>query len=156
MRRKELEELIARLESEDAFDRLEAEARLRQVAHRDFGFRWDAPAEARGEAVSRLRTWIEEKRKRKEAARRKATQAGFQAVNLEDLKSLPPEDVEKHLQQLLAKAQVLGGFALTRPRCEECRRRPASVEVVDILPGAGAAVTRLCDACAVERGEIRE
>lgn len=155
MTSRDIEGLFPHLESEDAFERLDAEQRLRDLTQRDFGFRWDAGADERASALSRVRAWLLARKKSRERAAA-VLPAGFSAVDLQKLKGLPQEEVEKHLQALLAKAQLAGVLGLGRPRCEACRRRSATVEVVD-LPGGGSppVVTSLCDPCAVKRGDVR-
>ena len=72
MDRKALDALVAGLESADAFERLDAEKRLRGVARRDFGYRWDDPAESRGQALARLKAWAEAEAKERREARKAA------------------------------------------------------------------------------------
>ncbi len=157
VKRRELEELVPLLEAEDAFTRLDAEKRLRDLARRDFGFRWGDPPEARASAITRLKEWMERARRAERTLRKAAAAAaagGLAQVNLAELKGLSPQDLEKHLQVLLSKAQFVPGSG--RPRCEACAERPATVEIVEVSGGRKArAVTLLCDACAAERGEIR-
>jgi len=152
--RKALDALVAALESADAFERLDAEKRLRGAVRRDFGFRWDDPGEARARAIARLRAWVEEQAKESREARRAAAQAG--ALSLASLQGLTPEEAGKKLEALLAKAPSLSALALGRPPCAECGTRPATVEVVEVRGRKPASVLRLCDPCAARRGEIRE
>jgi len=157
VRKRDFEQLVTGLEAEDAFSRLEAEKRLRDLLLKDFGYRWDGSAESRKEAVARLRAHDEEERKR-ERARRAASPApgpGLTAVDLSQLKGMTPQQVEKHLQQLLGKAGLLGGFQVSRPRCQGCQQRPSTVEIVEVNGRTARAVTRLCDPCAAQRGEVR-
>jgi hypothetical protein len=146
-RTRAVEELIPELESEDAFARLEAEKRLRDLAQRDFGYRWDSTERDRTAALARIRDWI--------AATDKAGKAGKAGpgaaapmLDLEQLKGMTPQQVEKHLQELLGKAPFLAGLALGRPSCEACAQKPATAEIVEIKGGKAKGVARLCDACA--------
>jgi hypothetical protein len=149
-RTKAVEVLIPQLESEDAFSRLEAEKRLRDVAQRDFGYRWDAQERDRAAALARVRDWIEGTKKA-EKARRSAGAPGAPMLDLEKLKGMSAQEVEKHLQELLGKAPFLAGLTLGRPACEACTKRPATAEIVEIRGGRAKEVARLCDPCAAQR-----
>jgi hypothetical protein len=146
VKRKDLEDLVPALEAEDAFVRLEAERRLRDILQLDFGYRWDGAPEARAAAITRLKAWEESGRKQ-EKARRQAG-AGLAAVNLDDLKGMTPEQVEQHLQKLLSKASMVAGLGLGRRKCEGCAKRHATVEIVEVMGGKARRVRRLCDECA--------
>lgn len=152
MKRKPIEDLFPLLESEDAFARLEAEKALRDLALRDFGFRWDAAAQERVAALERIRGWLDDARRR-EKARRDAASAGFESLDLGALQGMSPAEVEKHLQGLLGKAKFLAGISLLRPKCESCGRKYATVEIVEVKGRDAASILRLCDACASQRGE---
>jgi hypothetical protein len=149
-RTKAVEVLLPQLESEDAFSRLEAEKRLRDVAQRDFGFRWDASARERAAAIERVWEWIASTNK-SERARRSGPNPAAPMLDLEQLKGMTPQQVEKHLQDLLGKAPFLAGLALGRPTCEACSKRAATAEIVEIKGGKAKGVTRLCDPCAALR-----
>ena len=154
MDRKALDALVAGLESADAFERLDAEKRLRGVARRDFGFRWDDPEASRVRALERLKAWAEEQARERRESKKAAAQAG--ALSLASLAGLSPEEAGKKLEALLAKAPSLSALALGRPPCGECGSRPATVEVVEVRGRKSSGVLRLCDPCAARRGEIRE
>ncbi len=146
-----LRKILAKLESPDAFERLDAEQSLRHLTQRDFGFRWDDPEEDRSSALDRIRDWAEARNKPA------VDPAGDPAtLDLEQLKKMSPQQMEEHLQALLAKAKFVGGFQLGRPRCEDCRKRPATVHVVECSGRTATATSQLCDPCAVSRGEVRE
>ncbi len=155
MRKRDFEQLVAGLEAEDAFSRLDAEKRLRDLLMRDFGYRWDGTAETRKEALARLRAHDEAERKRERTRRAEAAAPGLAAVDLSKLKGMTPQQVEHHLQKLLGKAGLLGGFQVARPRCQGCQQRPATVEIVEVDARTARSVTRLCDPCAAQRGEVR-
>jgi hypothetical protein len=148
-----VEDLLPALESADAFERLSAFRRMEELVHRDFGFKWDGSKEERERAVERIRNWCTEERRRRQ--RRKNVQGeDVTTLDLAALKALPPGKIQAHIKALLAKAQIAAAFGLARPRCESCRRRPSTVEVVVPTPGT-VEVTRLCDPCASRRGEFR-
>ena len=157
MKRKDFEELLPLLRSEDAFARLDAEKRLRDLIQRDFGFRWDDPPDARAAALARMQEWMERARKAERTLRKAAAAAagGLAQVNLAELKGMSPEELQKHLQALLSKAGFAEGDSPGRPGCEGCARRPATVEIVVVAGGKAREVTLLCDPCAAERGEVR-
>jgi hypothetical protein len=147
--REKLDGLLEGLRSEDAFERREAEERLRAVARRDFGFRWDSPAEERQAALERLRAWV----LREASARREArkTAAGAAALELAKLQGLSPEEAQAKLDALLSKGPALAEAALGLPTCLECSERPATVEVVDLRDGRSCASVRLCEPCLARR-----
>ncbi len=151
MRKKDIEGLIPGLEAEDAFARLEAEKRLRACLQRDFGFRWDGAPGDRAAAVVRLRSWLAETVKGDKGRRGKFP--GLAAVDLTSLKGLSPQEVEMHLQELLGKAHIIA--SVQRPRCEECGKRSATVEIVEVRARKARGVTRLCDPCAAAGGKAR-
>jgi hypothetical protein len=155
-RTKAVEELIPLLEAEDAFSRLEAEKRLRDLAQRDFGFRWDGRAEDRTAAVARVREWLDRAKQSAKARRAAASLLpGAPMLDIGQLKGMSPKDVEKHLQDLLSKSPMLAGLVVGRPPCQACTKRPATVEVVEVRGGRARGVTRLCDPCAAERGQAQ-
>ena len=156
VKRKAIEEVLPLLEAEDAFTRLEAEKRLRDLARRDFGYRWDGSDADRAAALARVRAWLQSTL-REEKARRAAAAAapGLATLDIEKLKGMSPQQMEKHLQALLGKAQVLAGFSAGRPRCEGCGQRPATVEIVEVRSRRAGQVLRLCDPCAAQRGDVR-
>ena len=145
MDRRVLEELLPALQSEDAFERLEAEARLRGAVRRDFGYRWDAPAGDRSAALDRLRAWLDEQSRARRQARKIA--AGAAALELAKLQGLSPEEAQEKLQALLSKSQGLEGLAFGLKPCLQCEERPATVEVVDLRPGKPPATLHLCERC---------
>jgi hypothetical protein len=130
--------LLPVLEGEDAFARLEAERRLGELARRDFGYRWDAPDPARALALGRVRAWIREETERAGRARGKGAA---------DLRAMTPEQVQAHLQALLAGA--------ARPVCAGCGKAPATVEIVRVAGRSGRVQARLCEPCAAARGFVR-
>jgi hypothetical protein len=152
VKRKDLDELLPRLQSGDAFERLEAEGRLRDLAERDFGVRWDDPPEARTAALARLRAWLEARQRAGMPRRRGAGAVGPIPGDLAQLQGMTPKEVEEHLQKVLSDAQAVAGVTLGRPRCEDCRRRPSTVSVVEVRGRRARALVRLCEACAVKRG----
>ncbi len=149
-----MDAVLKMLTSEDAFERLEGERRLRVKAARDFGYRWDGSPEARQRALDRVKAWREERRRR---ASRTAAAAGpgLAAFDLSELKGLPPAEVEEKLRALLEQAKLGGNVLLGRRPCEECRKRPATVQVTAPRPDEDPEVRHFCDPCAVLRGEIR-
>ncbi len=150
---KAVELVLPDLESGDAFARLDAEKRLVACTRRDFGFRWDGPADERARAVERVRTWLAERRKaegRSSRSARRAAAAGAAALDLAQLKGMDPKEVEKHIQSLLAQSPGLAGLAMGRPPCQACAKRPATVEIVEVAEGRARAVRRLCEPCAAK------
>jgi len=145
VKRRSVEELFPALESGDAFLRLAAEKRLRALLLHDFGFRWDGPPGDRTAALERIKGWLAEAA-RKEKERLKAF-PGLAAVDLQSLKGLSPAEVEQHLQELLGKAKAVLSSAAGRPLCEECGKRLATVEIVEVRQSRARGVRRICDPC---------
>ena len=154
---KAVELILPDLESGDAFARLDAEKRLLVCTRRDFGFRWDGPAEERARAVARLRSWLAERRKAAGPASRSARRAAAEAATLEfaKAKGLDPAQVQKHIEELLSKSPTLAGIAMGRPACQACARRPATVEIVEVADNRARKVRRICEPCAAKGGEPR-
>ncbi len=149
-----VESLLPRLQSEDAFERLEASRELMEAAHGTFGFLWDGPEQGREEALARIRSAVASTRKRTQARRAVDVPGAVQAEQIAQLTGIPAEVLQKHLQTLFAKAQAATGLSLTRPRCQDCGKRPATVEVVGLTGGRASEVVVLCDPCAARRGEF--
>lgn len=150
---KAVELVLPDLESGDAFARLDAEKRLLECTRRDFGFRWDGPAEERARAVERVRAWVAERRRsegRASRSARRAAAAGAAALDLAQLKGMDPKKVEKTIQELLAKSPGLAALAAGRPGCQACMKRPATVEIVEIAQGRAVRVRRLCEPCSAK------
>lgn len=149
VKKRDVEGLYPDLESEDAFARLDGERRLRAMLQRDFGYRWDGPPGDRAAAVERLKEWLAAAAKKEKE--RRTPFPGLAAVDLASLKGMSPQEVEKHLQALLGKAQIVA--AARRPRCEDCGKRAATVEIVEVRSRKARGVRRLCDTCAAEAGQ---
>jgi hypothetical protein len=151
---KAVEALLPDLESGDAFARLDAGNRLQECTRRDFGFRWDGTDGERARAVARVRAWLEERRRDEGKGARSRRRAAAEAAALEfaKAKGLDPAQVQKHIEELLAKAPALAGIALGRPACQACTARPATVEIVEIAAGRAKTVRRLCEPCASKGG----
>jgi hypothetical protein len=151
-------DLIERLASEDAFERREAQQELERRTHRDFGFRWSAPPEARARAVERWRAWW---RKEHKGARRggkipsKAVEIGGALIGLDQLKNalkgIPPEQLEAHLAQILQKMQEAEA---ARSQCEKCGATRATVHVTEKDEGGILREQNLCEECAKRQGEL--
>ena len=149
VKRQEIEGIVRGLQSGDAFERLEAEGRLRALARRDFGFRWDGPEEERAEALARLRDWVRERERERREARR--TAAGAAALELAKLQGLSPEEAQAKLQALLSKPHGLAALGLGIVPCKDCGEHPATSELVDLERGRAPTVVALCETCLVRR-----
>lgn len=145
--------LIAKLASEDSFERLRAIEELERLTQRTFGFRFNDPPEERQEAVRRWNDWWKEHQRRK--GRRQQLQAAVQlsggVIDLGAIKKaiedIPAEKIQGYLNALITKMKS------QQARCEACHQRPADVLVTEIAEGRPR-TRHLCESCARERGEV--
>ncbi len=151
---REIEPLIARLESEDFFDRLEAIEALEARTKRTFGYRFNAPLAERAEAVRRWKAWWREEllEREREKNLKAAIHLSGGMLDLGMLKKalteIPPEKIQGYLSALISKLK-----SQQQLRCEACHSRPATVRVTEI--DHGTCRTRLlCEICARERGDV--
>jgi hypothetical protein len=150
---KEIAVLVARLSSEDSFERLEAIEELSRRTQTTFGFRFNDPPAEREAAIRRWNDWLKEQKRRRE--RRHQIEAAVKLsggiIDLASLKKaieeIPSEQIQGYLQNLILQMKV------EESRCEACHQRPASVQVTTLRDGAYQAHA-LCEACARERGDI--
>ena len=148
----DIETLFSSLESVDSFARLDAIERLESLTKMTFGFRFNDPENARGDAVSRWKHWWKEQRREKEKEKLQAAiQMTGGAVDLKALKQaikeIPATKIQDYLNALVHQMKV------RRKRCEACSVRPATVQVTE-LTGGMQMTKSLCDPCAQERGDI--
>lgn len=148
-----IEELVDRLESEDAFERLKASEELSHLTRQTLGFRFNDPASARAAAVSR---WKEQIESRKEEARqteklKAAIELTGAEIDVSELKeaihAIPAEKVQGYLNALILKMKS------EQVRCDACHARTATVRVTELERGA-VRTRHYCDLCARERGDV--
>ena len=150
---KEVRHLISSLESKDSFERLKAIDELEQRTQRTFGFRFNAPPEAREEAVRRWNAWWKEQQRQREKKSRleAAVQLSGGALDIGILKKaieeIPAEKIQGYLNALILKMKA------QQAPCEACRARPATVLVTELRDGRYRA-SHLCESCASERGDV--
>lgn len=149
----EVEELVARLESEDAFERLKASEELASLTRQTLGFRFNDPAPARAAAIAR---WKEQIESRKEEARQtekleaaiKLTGTPIDVAELKEMiHAIPAEKIQGYLNALILKMKA------EQVRCEACHARPATVRVTEVARGS-IRTRQYCDLCARERGDV--
>jgi hypothetical protein len=145
--------LVARLSSEDSFERLGAIEELSRLTKFTFGFRFNDPPADRELAIRRWSDWLKEQKRRRE--RKQQLQAAVQltggVIDLSALKKaieeIPAEQIQGYLQNLLAKMKD------EEHRCDACHQRAATVHVTELKEGNYKAHA-LCETCARERGDV--
>jgi hypothetical protein len=150
---KEIAVLVARLSSEDSFERLEAIEELERRTQQTFGFRFNDPPAEREAAVRRWSDWLKEQKRRRDRKQQldAAVKLSGGIIDLASLKKameeIPAEQIQGYLHNLLLKMKV------EQSRCEACHQRPATVQVT-VLKGGAYRAHALCEACARERGDV--
>ena len=148
----DLEPLIEDLESEDAFQRLDAIEKLEDLTRRTFGFRFNDTPNQRAAAVQRWKDWVEEltQDRERDEKLKVAVQLSGGAIDLGALKKaiqeIPADKIQGYLNALIMKMKT------QQARCEACQVRPATVRVTEVEGGSHRTV-HLCDTCARERGD---
>lgn len=151
-------QLVAELESEDAFRRRDAIESLAILTQQRLDFRWGADEDERRRGVRRWKRWIAREERARRGRQVKTTieilsggQIDKEALDAA-LKSLPPSQKKALMAKVLAKvtAQHAGSPAL--PTCEHCERRPATASVTQLTADGTYAHHLLCEVCAHREG----
>ncbi len=152
------EQLIEALESEDAFERREAQEELLRLTRQSLGFEWNDPPSAREDAVLRWKMWLKRRRRGgggSASGEAKAVDIEGAMVGLDQLKNalkgIPPEQLEAHLAQILTKMQAAEA---ARSTCEQCGETRATVHVTECGPDGDLQQRNLCEDCASEHGDL--
>ena len=150
--------LVADLESEDAFERREAQEQLLLVTRQSLGFVWSDPAPAREEAVARWKDWLKRRHHgggRSGGGETRTVEVEGALMGLDQLKNalkgIPPEQLETHLAQILQKMQAAEA---ARSRCEQCGAARATVHVTEKDDQGILRERNLCEGCAAEHGDL--
>lgn len=149
----EIEPLVERLSSVDAFERLTAMQQLYERTRATLGFRFNDPPADREAAVKRWKELLDTRKREEERTKKLKAAIEFSGAKIdvetlrEAIDAIPPEKIQGYLGALILKMKA------QQLRCEQCESRPAAVRITEISNGK-AQTRHLCEICARERGDL--
>ncbi len=153
-----VQRLVARLESDDAFDRRDAIELLAILTQERLDFRWSADDDERVVAVRRWRRWVarEEKRRGRVALSAQVQILPEGVVDKQALakllSKLPVAQKKALMAQVIAKVAAEHAEKLKARACQECEKNAASARLTRRNDDGTYTLHLLCEACVHKDG----